>query len=89
MNETEIIKRLKEVVGFFKVYHKTSFEGWRRAKNGTEQRVTVDILDAGPEAGGLRYACHATSEDGKMATGNNGPSIDVVLSTVHWHDLDK
>lgn len=89
MNEAEIIKRLKEVTGFFEVYHKTSFEGWKRAKDGTYQRVTVDILDAGPEAGGLRYACHATSEDGKMATVASCPSIDVVLSTVHWHDLDK
>ncbi|MBA7630160.1 hypothetical protein ES703_37673 [subsurface metagenome] len=89
MNEAEIIKKLKEVAGFFEVYHKkTSFEGSRTAKNGAAQKVVVDILDSGPEAGDLRYACVATSEDGKTATGNEGPSIDVVLATVHWQELD-
>jgi len=88
MNEAEIIKRLKEDAGFFEVSHKTSFEGWRKAKNGTHQEVIVDILDSGPEAGDLRYACVATSKDGKVAKGNEGPSIDVVLATVHWQELD-
>ena len=89
MNEAAIIKRLKEVDGISEVYHKTSFEVSRRAKNGTDQSVTVDILYAGPEAGSQRYACQATSRDRKMATGNNGTSVNVVLSTVHWQDLDK
>jgi hypothetical protein len=89
MNEVEIMKKLKKVAGFYELYHKTSFIGYRHPKSGGSQKVSVDILDAGSEAGDIRYACEATSEDGKVATGNNGPSLEVVLATVHWQDLDR
>jgi len=91
MNEVkivEIMKKLKKEAGFYELYHKTSFIGYRHTRN-EDQEVSIDILDAGPEAGDIRYACSATSEDGKVATGNNGPSLDIVLATVHWQDLDK
>ena len=89
MNEVEIMKRLKEVAGFFEIYHKTSFTGYRNTGSGKTQEVSVDILDAGPEAGDSRYSCCATSDDGKTASGNPGASIDLVLATVHWYNLDK
>ena len=91
MNETEIemMEKLKKYGEFFELHHKTSFIGYRHTKNKGDQEVQIDILDAGPEAGNARYYCTATSEDGKVATGNSGPSIDVVLGTVHWYNLDK
>ena len=90
MSEAEIINHLKRVSGFFEVYHKTSFECYRKAKDGSEQEVLVEILDAGPDVDPQRrYQCVATTKDGKIATGNPAASIDVALSIVHWHDLDN
>ncbi len=90
MSEAEIINHLKRVSGFFEVYHKTSFECYRKAKDGSEQEVLVEILDAGSDVDPQRrYQCVATTKDGKIATGNPAASIDVVLSLVHWQDLDN
>jgi hypothetical protein len=89
MTEKNTVNILKSF-GFFEVSHITSFECYRKAKDGTTQKVIVEILDAGldvnPE---LRYQCEARTEDGKMATGNPASSIYDVISTVHWHELDR
>ena len=89
MNEEDVMKKLKKDAGFFEIYHKTSFWGYRRNANREEQEVSVDILDMGEGAGDSRYSCVATTNDGKIATGNLAPSIDVAISIVHWQDLDK
>lgn len=89
MNEEDIMKKLKKDAGFFEIYHKTSFWGYRRNANGETQEVSVDILDMGSEAGDSRYSCVANTNDGKTATGNPASSIDVAISIVHWRDLDK
>jgi hypothetical protein len=91
MSEAEIINHLKSVAGFFEIYHKTSFECYRKAKDGSEQEVLVEILDGGTDVDPQRrYHCSATTKDGgKMATGNPAASIEVVLSLVHWDDLDN
>ena len=89
MNTDKLISELKKHANFFEVYHKTSFRCFRKAENGNDQEVNVDILDAGPDAGQLRYHCVAKSEDGKMATGNPAESIEIVLFGLHWYDLDK
>jgi hypothetical protein len=89
MDPVSLIPELLKVANFFEVYHKTAFKCYRNAKNGAVQEVLVEIQDAGPAAGGSRYSCVATSEDGKVARGNPGPSIDVVLATVHWGELDE
>jgi hypothetical protein len=89
MTEENTINLLKNV-GLFEVSQITSFECYRKAKDGTTQKVIVEILDAGidvnPE---LRYQCEARTKDGKIATGNPASSIDDVISTVHWHELDR
>jgi len=89
MNEEGVMKQLKKDAGFFEIYHKTSFWGYRRNAKGEEQEVSVDILDMGSEAGDARYSCVATTSDGKFATGNSASSIDVAISIAHWSDLDK
>jgi hypothetical protein len=89
MTEENTINLLKNV-GFFEVYHITSFECYRKAKDGTTQEVVVEILDAGSDVNPeLRYQCVARTKDGKMASGNPASSIDDVISTVHWYDLDR
>jgi hypothetical protein len=90
MLEVEIISYLKKLTGSSEVYHKTSFECYRKAKDGTEQEVLVEILDGGTDVDPQRrYHCSATTKDGKMATGNPAESIEVVLSLVHWDELDN
>ncbi len=82
-------KFLKNKVDFFEPYHVTEFQAYRNAKAGHTQKVTVQILDAGPEAGDSRYHCIARSDDGKIASGNPAGRLHLLLPTVHWGDLDK
>lgn len=90
MNTGGVITELKNYANFFEVYHKTTFECYRKDKNGNTREVEVSILDAGPDENPqLRYHCVARSEDGKMATGNPDSSIDMVLLHVHWNNLDN
>lgn len=73
----------------FEVYHKDSFECIRNLGTGEMQTVEVTILDAGPDGDPqLRYRCVATTQDGKMATGNPADSIDMAVMIVHWQELD-
>jgi len=89
MNNHEIISRLQTVTDSYEVHHKTSFQCFRRAKDGSNQDVTIEIRDAGPDANpNLRYSCVARATDGRSATGNPDFSIDAVLTYVHWWDLD-
>lgn len=87
MDPIDAIAEIKNVAGFYEVYHKTTFKCYRRAKDGDPQEVTVEILDAGPEVN-KRFHCKATSKDGKRASGNPGATIGDVLYTLHWQDLD-
>jgi hypothetical protein len=90
MNENQVIKQINEMEGFFETAHKTSFTAFRRAKDGTEKEVCIDILDAGSDTDSQsRYSCEARTENGRMATGNPASSISDVLLTVHWHQLDQ
>ena len=85
------IKKLREVVpGRPEVYQKTEFQCYRTRKDGSVQDVTVTILDAGMNSpAGLRYHVDGEADDGATATGNPGNTIETVLSTVHWGDLDR
>jgi hypothetical protein len=87
MNIVKVINRLK-AVGFFEVYEKSTFQCYRKKKSGDVQTVTVEILDAGP-GDQARYQCVATGDDGSTATGNPASTIEAVLATVHWGELDR
>ena len=91
MNAAEVVNFLKGLrgVGFSGVYEKSLFECDRTKRNGNVQKVTVAILDAGPEGGQTRYHCFAQADDGANATGNPAGTIESVLATVHWGDLDR
>jgi len=77
-------KILKESGNFFEIYHKTSFKGYRRNKQGETQEVEIDIFYGNGE-----YHCVATTKDGKTATGNPASSLLEMIPLVHWDDLDK
>jgi hypothetical protein len=92
MDVAETIRLLKSLHGvdLFEVYHKTTFDCYRERKDGGTEMVTVEILDAGPDVDhGLRYHCKATSERGKLATSNPAGTIQQVLATLHWFELDR
>jgi hypothetical protein len=85
----QVNKFLRDKAGFHETYRVTEFMGYRTAKDGHTQKVTVQIFDAGPLAGELRYQVQAQSDDGKQASGNAAESLDTVLTIAHWYDLDK
>jgi hypothetical protein len=89
MNPDNTINLLKNA-GLFEISHITSFECCRTAKDGNVQSLIVEIFDGGSGVDPyLRYQCEVRTKDGKKtATGNPGSTIDEVLSTLHWHDLD-
>jgi hypothetical protein len=90
MDIAHVIHFLKQLEGvdFEEVYPKTTFKCYRNKKNGGVQEVEVEILDAGPGERD-RYHCTATSEDGKVATGNPASTIEAVLAPLHWFELDR
>jgi hypothetical protein len=91
MNETvieEVMERLIGRAGIVEVYHVTHFQCYRDVEGAYGQKVFVEILDRGPAASSGRYTCVATTEDGKLATGNPAPSIQLAIMGVHWNDLD-
>ena len=91
MHIDDVLAQLESVKGpkIYEVYHCTTFKGYRERRDGVRQELRIEILDAGPFVGsGNRYSCTVTAADGKRATGNSAGSIDVMLSTVHWGDLD-
>jgi hypothetical protein len=87
--EFKALNFLKKTNTFFETYHVTTLQCYRNTKAGGVQEVRVEILDAGPDYSGGRYQVHATTKDGKAASGNSMADIEAALAVVHWGDLDK
>lgn len=89
MKETDIIQLLKDHANIDEVAEMHFFEGHRINKKGERQEVTIKIGDMGKSINpNLRYYCVAKSENGKEATGNSGSTIEEVIATVQWNELD-
>jgi hypothetical protein len=72
-DNAQLLRSVLEVpaVGFTAVYEKQTLVAHRRSKDGHEQIVEIDILDAGRESDlPLRYQVFARSDDGRSAAGN-------------------
>jgi hypothetical protein len=90
MNKDQVISYINSISGFRDTTHKTSFTANRKARDGSDQEVHIDIFDSGTEVDPQsRYACEARTKDGRMATGNPASSVSDVLLTMHWHNLDQ
>ncbi len=87
MEINAVIAYLNKLPKLSDAAHVTTFKCYRETRDGGTQEVTVEILDAGPEVEGDRYRCVARS-DGKAASGNPADRVEVVLSSVHWWNLD-
>jgi hypothetical protein len=90
MEINAVIAHLNRLPRLFEAAHVTTFKCYRETADGGLQEVTVEIHDAGPEMEGARYSCVARTndDDGKTASGNPHDRVEVVLSSVHWWDLD-
>jgi hypothetical protein len=82
------LKQLPRVVDAYLV---TTFQCSRTTQDGSAQEVEVTLLDAGPDHGQAfaRYRAVARTKDGKVGTGQPGPSAQAALALVPWADLDK
>ena len=70
-----------------------TLRGVRKSSNGIARYVIVEVFDRGPRYRDTRYYCEAKPEGQPkssrvLATGNPEPSIEIMLSTTHWHELD-
>lgn len=89
MDTHEAMSQLKQIAELSAVYHVTEFHCYRETPEGEIQKVTVRILDAGPEADAGRYLCRAATEDGRAADGNSHDSLPAAIAMVRWWKLDK
>jgi len=97
MDTDAVIAYLNDMPRLFGAAHVTMFRCYRETADGRNQEVAVEIYDEGPvveqqddgqEVEVRRYSCVARSDDGKAASGNSANTVSVVLSTLHWWDLD-
>lgn len=91
-NDGEVRKMLAKMGGVFELYHLTAFTGYRRHKDGTDHKVTVEVLDMGPNpdvAHVPRYVVSVIDRvTNKSATGNGADSLGDAFRIIHWQDLD-
>ncbi len=71
------IQLAEGAAGLSEVCHVTSYTGYRNRSDGQVTEVNLDVLDAGPQAGPLRWTIVATDELGNIATGNPEADLDV------------
>ena len=79
------VRGLLKSQGFHDVYDKTSFWGYRKNNKGIEQELNVDILYSVEHND---YYCFVTTKDGREASGNPYPDLDMTIAGVHWNQLD-
>ena len=89
MNLEETLATIEKTIKGFEAAQVTTYRAYRKNKKGVDKEVTIEVLDRGPGKPDLRYLVIATDQDGKQASGNSGPNLEVVLATVHWYDLDR
>jgi hypothetical protein len=83
MLDQDALALLKNAAGAFEIYEKHSVRLYRRTKDGSDQRVDVEITDAGAGMAN-RYSVRAESEDGRIASGNPAATLQASLAVVHW-----
>jgi hypothetical protein len=95
MNDDELHRLVSNVSGGFEVNSVRQFRIARRTPaDGGERHLLLTIMDAGPDAGRLRYMVEVKDEE---PTGESYPpyslsnpdaSIEEALRGVHWNEFD-
>lgn len=92
--DTETIRqRVLEASGAGELYSViAAFKGYREHKTEGQKEIVVEVRDLGNDSPDrlrpYRYVVRATDEDGRVATGNGGATVDEAIATTHWHELD-
>lgn len=82
----DAINRLKDVAGVLAMREiVATVKCDRGARDGTTQRVTIEIFYRTPSFG-TRYEILA--KVGNKSAAGNGNSLDEALRSVHWQNLD-
>jgi hypothetical protein len=84
--DSSILPQIMKAARASEGYAVTQYKLYRTRKDGSDQAVTVEVLDAGPGEKN-RFHVYARSDDGASATGNPADSLDVALAIVHWGNL--
>jgi hypothetical protein len=90
MDTTDTIRRIEGELGMSQTYQVTTFEGVRDRPDGSLQEVSVEVFDAGEDAGARRYMVTLNIEgdfeddedDEDDIIGNPAPTLDEALSDV-------
>jgi hypothetical protein len=89
MDTTDTIRRIEGELGMSQTYQVTTFEGVRDRPDGSLQEVSVEVFDAGEDAGARRYMVTLNIEgdfededDEDEIIGNPAPTLDEALSDV-------
>lgn len=85
----DALQRIKKACNSDELYLVTTFKGDRLRPDGARVEITIEVRDAGPNSGALRFHVYATDEDGRVATGNPSASLIDAISTTHWANLDQ
>jgi hypothetical protein len=81
MDTTDTIRRIEKALGMSETYQITTFQGIKEDADGGWQEITVDVLDAGEDAGDQRYvAVLAFEEDERVVEGRTAPTVDEALA---------
>jgi len=90
MIQLNYLNRLPELSHIRRVttFRCSTFECFRRQKDGSDKGVKIEILDHGEACPSGRFSVRAESEDGKKAFGNGDDDLQAALAMVHWGDLD-
>ena len=81
-----MFEKVREVSGCNELYEVVrTYRGYRDRPDGEMPFTTMEVLH---DRHSGRWVIKAEDEDGRRATGNPEPSLDVALATTHWSALD-
>ena len=84
MDTTDTIRRIEGELRMSQTYQVTTFEGVRDRPDGSVQEVSVEVFDAGEDAGARRHMVTLNIEDDEddEILGNPAPTLEEALSDV-------
>jgi hypothetical protein len=102
MDIADVLKLLRtSQSGIIELAEVTTYIGYRRGTDDTEREITVEILDAGPDAGENRYVVEVTEEHGDGDLDDDlgdeveqtihaaGASLELAIAALPWDELDE
>ena len=92
MEPVELLDAFRKVSGAFELYQVIGkFTGHRHCKGegGDVKEITIEVLDRGPSYPNDRFMVDVVDQDGRIAGGSTGETVDVAMQIAHWDELDS